>query len=140
MLLEHGRLHIGLFHHRVDDGELGLGELVGNLLERGFLAETDGHDRAVSLAREPAQGLLPLRIVLRLEIAVIRTRLLLVLLSARMDAFIEGFVELASEVVDDRRLESVLREDGGRGDGEAREREGEAGGFHRQCSLSGPDL
>ncbi len=102
------------------------GNSSATFLSAGFLAEADGHDRAEAVAREAAQGLLALGVVLRLEIAVIRTGLLLVLLGAHMDALVEGFVELAAEVVDDRRLESVLREDGGRGKGEAREREAEA--------------
>ena len=62
-----------------------------------------------AVAGEAAQGLLALGVVLRFEIAVIDAGLLLELLGAAMDAFVEGLVELAAEVVDDRGLEGVLR-------------------------------
>src|SRR6478735_1610962 len=139
MFVENRRLYVGFLDNRIDDGELDLGKLVGDFFQSRFLAEPDSHDRAVSLAREPTQGLLTLCVVLRFEIAVIRARILLELFSAHMDAFVEGFVELAPEVVHDRGLESVLRENGGGGEGEARECEAESGSFHRQFSLSGPD-
>ena len=59
--------------------------------------------------------------------------LLLELLGAREDALVEGFVELAAEIVDDRGLEgALLREGGGGGEGEAREREAELFDGHRR--------
>ena len=53
-----------------------------------------------------------------------------------MDAFVEGFVELAAEIVNDGGLEGRLLRKGGRGGkGEARECEAELGNCHRLCSL-----
>ena len=86
-----------------------------------------------AVAGEAAQRLLALGVVLGLEIAVFGAGVLLELLGARMDAFVEGLVELAAEIVDDRGLEGgLLREGGGGGEGEAREREAELGDCHRQ--------
>ena len=136
MLLEHDGLHVRLLDHRVDDRELGLRELLGDLLQRRLLAEAHGHDRREAVAGEAAQRLLALGVVLRLEIAVVGAGVLLELLGALIDALVEGLVELAAEIVDDCGLEGgLLREGSGGGKGEAREREAELGDCHRLCSL-----
>ena len=61
------------------------------------------------VAGEPAQRLLALGVVLGLEIAVLDAGLLLELLGAGIDALVEGFVELAAEIVDDGGLERRSR-------------------------------
>ena len=113
MLLEHDRLHVRLVDHHVDDAELGVGEFAGDFLERGRPGEADGHDRREAVLGEFAQHLLALRVALDFEIAEIDARFLLEFRRAVEDAFVEGLVELAAEVVDDRRLD-VRREGGGR--------------------------
>ena len=76
MLLEHDRLHVGLVDDHVDDAELGVGELVGDLAERGRPGEARHDDRAEAVLGEFAQDLLALRVVLDLEIAEVDAGLL----------------------------------------------------------------
>ena len=133
MLLEHDRLHVRQVDHHVDDGELQVGELGRDLLQRGRLAEADRDDRRIAVAGEAAQRLLDLRVVGRLEIAELDAGLRLELLRADEDALVEGFVELAALVVDDGRLDRGLRQ---RGDC----REGDAGQRQRErCQPHGTD-
>ena len=103
--LNYDRLHIGLVDDSVDDGEFGVREFVGDLAERGRPGEADGHDRREAVFGEFAQDLLALRVVLDFEIAVGDAAVLLELFGAVEDAFVEGFVELAAEVVDDGGLD-----------------------------------
>jgi hypothetical protein len=94
----------------------------------------DREDRAEAVAGEAAQGLLALGVVLGLEVAVLGAGLLLEPLGAGEDALVEGFVELAAEIVDDGGLHGrpLLRERRGRGEGEARQGQSEPGDAHRQ--------
>ena len=84
-----------------------------DLVERRRPGEADRQDRAEAVLGEFAQILLALRVVLDFEIAKIDAGILLELQRAVIDAFVEGFVELAAEVVNDRRLD-VRGEDGAR--------------------------
>ena len=68
---------------------------------------------------ELAQRLLALGVVLDFELAIFRLRLLLELLGALEGRLVEGFVVLAAEVVDDRRLRGERR---GRAEGQGRRR------------------
>ena len=105
MLLEHDRLHVGLVDDHVDDAELGVGEFVGDLAERRRPGEADGHDRREAVLGEFAQHLLALRVILDFEIAEVDAALLLEPRRAVEDAFVEGFVELAAEIIDHGRLD-----------------------------------
>ena len=55
--------------------------------------------------RKAAQRLLALRVVLDLEVAKIDSGILLELHRAVRHAFVEGLVEFATEIIDDRRLD-----------------------------------
>ena len=121
--LEHDRLNVGLVDDHVDDAELGLREFVGDLAERGGPGEADGHDRREAVFGEFAQHLLALRVVLDFEVAEVDAGVLLEFGRAVEDAFVEGFVELAAEVVDDRGLDIG---------GEGRRRRHQRGGEHRR--------
>ena len=68
---------LGLSTIRVDNGEFGVGEFVGDLAERGRPGEADGHDRREAVLGEFAQDLLALRVVLDLEIAEVDAAILL---------------------------------------------------------------
>jgi Fe2+ transport system protein FeoA len=109
MLLEEDRADVGQVDHHVDDGEIGVGELRRDLLQRVAVGEADGDDGVVAAAGEAAQRLLALGVVLDLEIAVVDAGLGLELLGAGIGGLVEGFVELAAEVVDDRRLDRARR-------------------------------
>ena len=102
---EHHGLDVGLVDDRVDDRKLGVGEFFGDLAERGRPCKPGHQDRAESVLGELAQDLLALRIVLDLEVAEGDARLLRELGGAVEDAFVEGFVELAAEIVDYRGLD-----------------------------------
>jgi hypothetical protein len=107
MLLEDDRLHVRQFDDHVDDREFQVRELGRDLLQGGGLREANGDDRRMAIAGEAAQGLLDLGVVGRLEIAEVDIRLLLELLGADEDTLVEGFIELAALVVDDRRLDRL---------------------------------
>ena len=83
MLLEHDRLHVRQVDDGVDDGELGLGEFGGDLLERRRPGEAGIDDRREAVLGELAQRLLALRVVLDLEVAVGDAGLLLELARRR---------------------------------------------------------
>ena len=68
-------------------------------------AKPDSHDRREAVLGEFAQHLLALRVVLDLEVAEVDAGVLLELGRAVEDALVEGFVELAAEVIDDRGLD-----------------------------------
>ena len=114
--LEHHRLHVGLVDDHVDDAELGLGELVGDFRQRGGPGEARHQDRAEAVLGELAQHLLALGVVLDFEVAEGDSGVLGEFRRAVVDALVEGFVELAAEVIDDRGLDDVGRQDGGRGE------------------------
>ncbi|MCC2664125.1 MAG: hypothetical protein K0S35_2047 [Geminicoccaceae bacterium] len=105
MLLEDHRLDIRLLDHRVDDHELGVGEFLGDLLERGGEGEADRDHHVGAAARHPAERLVALRLVGDLEFEILDPGLLLEALGAVVGGFVEGLVELAAHVEDDRRRE-----------------------------------
>ena len=109
MLTEHDRLHVGQLHHAVDDGEMGVGEFLADLLQRNRLGKADGNDRVLAALGKPAQRLLELGLVGRLEVSDGDLGLVGEPLGPIGDALIEGFVELAAVGIDDRRLERGLR-------------------------------
>ena len=76
-----------------------------DLLERCGPGEAGHDDRIVAVFGEVAQRLLALRVVLDLEIAIFDAGFGLELLGAVEGRLVEGFVELAAEIVDDRRLD-----------------------------------
>jgi len=59
LLLEHDRLHVGQVDDAVDDGEVDVGEFLGDLFQRDGLREADGDDgiltRAGQIADAPAR-------------------------------------------------------------------------------------
>ena len=67
--------------------------------------EKPGHDdRVVALGGEAAERLLALGVVLQLEVDVSCRRFGLPRFGAVEGGFVEGFVELAAEVIDDGRI------------------------------------
>ena len=70
MLLEDDRLDVRQVHHRVDDRELEIRELLGDLLHAGRLGEADAHGDLGAAAGHVAQRLLPLGLVRDLELAI----------------------------------------------------------------------
>ena len=105
MFLEHDRLHVRQIDDHVDDREPDIGEFLGHLLDGGSLREADRQDRVDAATGEVAHCLFALGIVGDFEAAILDVEFLLELLGAVIDALVEGFVELAAEVVDDPRLE-----------------------------------
>ena len=110
----HG-LHVRLVDERVDDGELGVGELVGDLAEGGRPGESGHDDRAEAVLGELAEDLLALRLVLDLEIPEFDSGLVAKLGRAVEHAFVERLVELAAKVINDGWLDVC---GGGRGGGD----------------------
>ena len=88
---------------------LSVGEFLGDLLERVRPGEADGDDRVEALAGEVAERLFALGVVLDLEVAIGDAGLLLELLGAVEGRLVERLVELAADVVDDRRLRQRAR-------------------------------
>ena len=105
MLLVDDRADVRLVDDHVDDGEFGVREIGGDLLERRRPREAGHDDRVVAVLGELAQRLLALGVVLDFEIAVFDAGFGLELLGAVEGGFVEGFVELAAEIIDDRRLD-----------------------------------
>ncbi len=135
MRLEQDRLHVGLVDDHVDDAELGVREFAGDLVERRRPGEADGHDRRETVLGEFAQGLLALGVVLDFEIAKVDAGVLLEFFRAVEDAFIEGFVELAAEVVDHGGLDV-----GGEDRRRSEQRRGEARKHSRQLTAGHANL
>ena len=100
-----------------------------DLLQRGLPGEADGHDRREAVLGELAQDLLALRLVLDLEIAELDPGLLGEPRRAVEHPLVERFVELAAEIVENRRLDSLGRI--GRGGGE------QTSGQNRRCHERG---
>ncbi len=96
LLLEGDGLHVGQRHHHVDDGEVHVGEFLGDLLERHGLREADGDDRVLAPLGKTPMGLLELRLVAGLELGDGDAGFLVEALGALAHAFVEGFVELAA--------------------------------------------
>ena len=90
VLLEDDGLDVRLVDHRVDDGEVGLGILGGELLERGGEGEADGDDDVGAATRHPAQRLVALALVRDLELEVADAGLLLELLGAVIGGLVEA--------------------------------------------------
>jgi hypothetical protein len=105
VLLEDHRLHVGQVDHRVDDGEARVGKFLGDLLEGRSLGEADAEHGVRAALRHLPEGLLALGFVGDLELPVLDAGLLAEPLDAVVDALVEGLVELAAHVEDDRRLE-----------------------------------
>ena len=59
---------LGSVHHAVDDGEVHVGEFLGDLLERDGLREADGDDRILPALGKTPMRLLELRLVAGLEL------------------------------------------------------------------------
>ena len=124
MLVEDDRAHVGLVDDRVDQHELRVGEFRRDDLHGGGVRKARDDDRVVPALREAAQRLLALGVLLEFELGVFDARLLLEPLGALVGGLVEGFVELAAPVEDDRRV-GVLgmgrdrreREGGGRSHG-----------------------
>ena len=133
--LEHHRLHVRLVDHHVDDAEFGVREFVGDLVERGRPGEARHDDRRVAVLGELAQDLLALRLVLDFEIAEVDAGVLLELARAVEDALVEGLVELAAEVIDDRRLDVGGPGRRGGGQAAAEKRGGQRRGLRANISL-----
>ena len=104
-LLEQDRLDVGLVNHGVDDGEFGVGELGRHLLHGAGLAEADRYDGGEAVLGEAAHRLLALGVVLDLEVAERDAGRLLEGFGPVEGALVEALVELAAEVVDQRRLD-----------------------------------
>ena len=123
MLLEQHRLHVRQLDHAVDDGEADLGKFLRDLLDRVRLGEADADDRILAALGEAAVRLLELGLVGDLELGIARLGLVLELLGAVIDAFVERLVELAADVEDDRGLDVGRRRAGDTEDeaGECRE-------------------
>ena len=109
MLLEDDGLHVRLVHHHVNDAELGVRELLGHLVQSRSLREAHGDHDFRSLLGEAAQVLLTLGLLRDFRLAVADARFLAELLRAVPNALVEGLVELAAHVKDDRRLEGQRR-------------------------------
>ena len=114
LLLEHDRLHVGLVDDHVDDAEFCLGELVGDLRQRRRPGESRHQDRAEAVLGELAQHLLTLGVALDFEVAERDAGVLGELGGAVEHALVEGLVEFAAEVVDDRWLYVGRERRGGR--------------------------
>ena len=109
MLLEGHRLHVGQVDHAVDDRELGVGIVLGDLLERRRILEAH-HDHDVRTAPGHAlHGLLALRLLGHLELEIGDAGLALELLGPVIGRLVERLVELAAHVEDDGRLEVLSR-------------------------------
>jgi hypothetical protein len=104
VLLEQDRADVGQVDDHVDDGEIGVGELLATFSAR-WPGRSRWRPRVVAAAGEAAQGLLALAVVLDLEVAVLDAGLGLELLGAGIGGLVEALVELAAEVVDDGRLD-----------------------------------
>ena len=91
----------------VDDLELGVGIVRSHLRERIDEGEAGHDDRVAAVLGEAAQRLLALRGVGNLEIDIVDAGLLLEFLGAVVGGLVEGFVELAAEIVEQRRLDVV---------------------------------
>ena len=83
---------------------MGLGELGGDRGQRRGPGEARDDDGRKALLGELADGLLALGVARNLEVAVIAAGFLLVLLGAIIGSLVEGFVELAATVIDQRRI------------------------------------
>ena len=116
------------------------GEFVGDLAERGRPGEADGHDRREAVLGELAQHLLALSVVLDFEVAEVDAGILLEFQRAVVDAFVERFVELAAEVIDDGRLDvgGERRRRYERRYGEARKQSGKLTSGHPTLPFSVP--
>ena len=118
MLLEDEGLHVRLVDHHVDDGELGVRELGGDLLYRGAHVEADGDDGAVATAGQTTQALLALGFVLGFELLDLDAFVLVVDFDAVAEhGFVEGLVEFACGVIDDGGLGGCLGGQGSEGEG-----------------------
>ena len=107
----------GSVHDRVDDGELEVGELLGDLLHAGGLGEADAHDDLGAAPRHVAERLLALGLVGHLELAVRDAGFLLEALGAGEGGLVEGLVELPAHVEHDGRSELLGRGRTGQRDG-----------------------
>ena len=98
-------LDVRLVNDRVDDGELRVRILGRQLFQRRGPVEADNHDRVVAVTGEAAQRLLALGVVADFELAVFNAGFGLELFRAVEGCFVEGFVELAAEIENERRLD-----------------------------------
>jgi hypothetical protein len=83
MLLEDDRTHVRLVDDHVDDGELGVGELGGDLFEGGGPGEAGHDDRVVAVLGEAAQACSRCASFCDFEVAVVDAGFGLELLGAR---------------------------------------------------------
>ena len=93
------------------------GNSAATVVERGAPREAGHHDGVRPLRSEAAEGLLALRVVLQFEVGEGAAGLGLPGLGAVIGRLVEGFVELAAEVIDHGRVgEGSTGEQHGTGD------------------------
>ena len=105
LFLEDHRADIRLVDDHVDDGELEIRKFCRDLVQRGRPGEAGHDDRIVAVFGEAAQRLFALRGVLDFELEIVDAGFGLEFLGAVEGGLVEGFVELAAEIVDERRLD-----------------------------------
>ena len=98
------RLDVGLFHHHVDDGELGIGVIRGNLVQHVAKGESGHHDGVGARLGQAAERLFTLRLGLHFQFLVGAAGFLGPALRAGEGRLVEGLVELAAKVEDQRRF------------------------------------
>ncbi|CDX32277.1 conserved hypothetical protein [Mesorhizobium sp. SOD10] len=104
ILLEYQRADIGQVDGIVDDGEVEVGIFGRDLLQRVLPGKAGHDDRVTAVLGEAAQRLLALRSVGDLEFDIGDAGFLLELLGAVIGGLVEGFVELAAQIVENGRL------------------------------------
>ena len=134
MLLEDHGLHVRQVHHHVDQGELGLGELLGHRLDGRRLGEAHRHHHLGAAPGHVAERLLAHGRVGDLEIAVLDAGVRRELLGAVERGLVERFVELAAHVEDDGRHEVLCLGRAGHGNPDRRKR-GDDESFHEESPL-----
>jgi len=108
MLLEHQRAHVRLVDYDVDDREIEVRKIGGDFLQRLGPGESGHDDRIAALLGEAAQRLLALRGVRHFELDIFDAGFGLELLGPVVGRLVERFVELAAEIIEQRRLR-ILR-------------------------------
>jgi hypothetical protein len=96
-------LHIRLVDDSVDDDEPGLGKAVGDGLDCGALIKADGDDDRRAAPDQGRQCLDALAVVVDLDFVIGDAGFRLEPLGAVVGRLVEGFVELRTLRIDDRR-------------------------------------
>ena len=102
MFVEHNRTHVWLINNHVHDHKAGIGEFRCNSVECSRIRKAGYNNGVVASLCKTAQCLFALGVGLQFEFAIFNTGFISKTLCAGIGGFVEGFVELAAQIVYDR--------------------------------------